>query len=374
MKIAILGTRGIPNHYGGFEQFAEIVSQKLLQRGHEVVVYNPDFHEFKGDNYNGVKIRRIYSPENAIGAAANFIYDFLCMKDALKLDFDVILECGYHSNAPSYYLLKKSSGPVVITNMDGLEWKRSKWNGFTRWLIKKLEKLAVKKSHYLVSDNVGIQKYYEREFGAKSEFIAYGAECVTDFNEAVTGKYGFTKGQYFLLIARLEPENNIEMVLDAYVKSGVKCPFAVIGNKNTKYGRYLQNRYLGTNVVFLGSIYDKPDLDSLRCYAAAYFHGHSVGGTNPSLLEAMASRAFIVAHDNEFNRSVLKENALYFDSVEGLAPLYGKLGGFDAEAKERMIDNNIQILKAEYSWDYITDRYERLFVKALEERNGKKSF
>ncbi len=121
MKVAILGTRGIPNSYGGFEQFAEYLSVGLVERGHSVTVYNTSFHEYPDTIYKGVSIRKIYSPEKRIGASANFIYDYLCLKDALQSDFDIIYELGYHSNAPSYCLLKKES-PVVITNMDGLEW------------------------------------------------------------------------------------------------------------------------------------------------------------------------------------------------------------------------------------------------------------
>ncbi|MGL4338732.1 MAG: DUF1972 domain-containing protein, partial [Turicibacter sp.] len=159
MKIAILGTRGIPNNYGGFEQFAEYLSLGLIKRGHEVSVYNPHFHPYKEISFNGVSIIKKFSPEKQIGASANFIYDFLCYKDAINKDFDVILECGYHSNAPSYFLKRKNKKPLLITNMDGLEWRRSKWNEFTRKLIKKLERIAVAKSDILVSDNLGIQEY-----------------------------------------------------------------------------------------------------------------------------------------------------------------------------------------------------------------------
>lgn len=363
MKIAILGTRGIPNHYGGFEQFAEIVSQKLHERGHEVIVYNPHFHEYKGGEYNGVIIRHIYSPEKYMGAAANFIYDWLCMKDALKLKPDVILECGYHSNAPSYCLLKKGVSPVVVTNMDGLEWKRSKWNKMTRRLIRRLEVMAVKKSDVLVSDNIGIRDYYRRDFGAESEFIAYGAECVDTFNPDSIKKYNLEKNRYYLLIARLEPENNIEMILDAYAMSGQDIPFIVIGNKNTKYGMYLQNRYKNVNVVFLGSIYEKELLDSMRCLAKAYFHGHSVGGTNPSLLEAMASHAFIIAHDNEFNRSVLGDNALFFSERGQLAELMRSLDSRAETQRSAMIEGNLKTIREHYSWNHITDLYESLFFR-----------
>lgn len=370
MKIAILGTRGIPNNYGGFEQFAEYLSVGLVNRGHDVTVYNPHFHSYSKETFQGVKIRYIYSPENWLGAAANFIYDFLCLRDALKMDYDIILECGYHSNAPSYYLMGKRSRPVLVTNMDGLEWARSKWNLPTRALIKRLEKMAIQRSHYLVSDNKGIQNYYQSVFNAESAFIPYGAELVTKIDLQYLNNYSLSKNSYYLLIARLEPENNIEMILDGYIISeSQNYPFIVIGNFNNKYGRYLIEKYTNTSVRFIGSIYDKSALDTLRYYARIYFHGHSVGGTNPSLLEAMASQAFIAAHDNEFNRSVCEDNAIYFSSPKEVMLL---MRDYESGHENEILlfkKNNLNLIDSKYRWEYIIEQYESLFnacVKNLE--------
>lgn len=363
MKIAILGTRGIPNNYGGFEQFAECLSVLLVKLGHQVTVYNPHFHEYNQESYKNVNIRKIFSPEKYIGASANFIYDYLCLKDALKENNDVLLECGYHSNAPSYFLMRKRKRPVLITNMDGLEWKRSKWNYFTRWLIKKLEKMAVRKSHYLVSDNIGIYKYYKDHFGVESSCIAYGATPVVAFDEQYINSYGVRPDDYFMLIARLEPENNIEIILDGYLLSGSKLPFLVIGNYETGYGTILKNKYKADNIIFVGSLYKKEMLDSLRYYAKAYFHGHSVGGTNPSLLEAMASKALIVAHNNVFNKAILKGNALFFSKSQDVANIINSLDEFKnvQEFKEK----NYQLIEQEYSWEKIATMYEQLFQEAV---------
>lgn len=368
MNIAILGTRGIPNNYGGFEQFAEMISVELAKRGHKVTVYNPHFHPYKEDIFHGVKIKRAYSPENLIGAAANFIYDFLCFRDALKQDFDIILECGYHSNAPSYYLKGKKNKAVLITNMDGIEWKRSKWGGLTKWLIRKLEKIAVRKSDYLVSDNIGIQDYYKKYFGKDSEFIAYGANPVNDYDKKALEKYSLKENEYFMLIARLEPENNIEIILDGYTMAKNDYPFIVIGNHNTKYGSYLKKKYAGHNIRFIGGIYDKSMLDNLRCFSIVYFHGHSVGGTNPSLLEAMASRAFIAAHDNPFNKSVLKENAIYFKTPERVKEIIERTYPVTDEKRELFKNKNINIIALEYSWKHITDLYEDMFKRTFEKK------
>lgn len=367
MKIAILGTRGIPNSYGGFEQFAEYLSVGLVKLGHSVTVYNVHFHEYDQLEFKGVIIKKIYSPEKQIGAAANFVYDYLCLKDALKQDFDIIYEAGYHSNAPSYYLLKRNS-PIVITNMDGIEWKRSKWNYFTRQLIQKLEKIAVRKSDYLVSDNLAIQEYYKKEFGKDSFCIAYGADLVEYFDEGLISHYNVTTNNYFLLIARLEPENNIEMILDGYLLSDDVRPFLVIGNAETKYGRYLQEKYSNTAILFLGGVYDKNVLDSLRHHCALYFHGHSVGGTNPSLLEAMASGALIASHDNKFNKSVLNINALYFVNDKDVTSIIRSLDSWgDNEKKVFIANNKAQIINS-YSWKSIVFQYENLFIEILKKK------
>ena len=363
MNIAILGTRGIPNNYGGFEQFAEYLSVGLVDRGHQVTVYSPHFHPYQEKNFRGVTIQHVYSPEHLIGAAANFTYDFQCMQHALKQGFDVLLECGYHSNAPSYYLMKGRKKPVLITNMDGLEWKRSKWNKFTRWLILQLEKVAVKKSHILVSDNKGIQDYYKRAYNAESVCIPYGADLIHDFKEETLSAYKLQKEQYYLLIARLEPENNIETILDGYALATSEMPpMLVVGNHETAYGVYLKKKYADyKNIRFLGAIYDFSQLNDLRCYAKAYFHGHSVGGTNPSLLEAMASNAPIVAHDNIFNQSVLKEDAYYFTTKETIRDFL--LSPTDKAFTQQAIRNNRSKIEHEYTWNAIIDQYEALFTQ-----------
>lgn len=367
MKIAILGTRGIPNSYGGFEQFAEYLSVGLVKLGHSVTVYNVHFHEYDQPEFRGVIIRKIYSPEKQIGAAANFVYDYLCMKDALKQDFDIIYEAGYHSNAPSYYLLKENS-PIVITNMDGIEWKRSKWNYFTRQLIKRLEKIAVRKSDYLVSDNPAIQEYYKEVFNAESFCVAYGADIVEHFDEELLASYNVTANNYFLLIARLEPENNIEMILDGYVLSADVRLFLVIGNTDTKYGRFLQTKYRNTNIHFLGAVYKKEILDSLRYYCTLYFHGHSVGGTNPSLLEAMASQALIASHDNKFNKSVLNNNTLYFVKDKDVASIICNVNSLGDDKRQIFIENNKAQIINNYSWKSIIFQYDSLFREVLKKK------
>jgi len=363
MKIAILGTKGIPNNYGGFEQFAEYISIKLVERGHAVTVYNPSFHPFAETKFNGVTIISKYNPEGLVGSVANFIYDFLCLKDALRRDFDIIYEAGYHSVAISYRLLniRNRKRPVVITNMDGLEHKRSKWSPLTRALIKKLEKIAVKESPVMISDNLGIKEYYLSNFDAESFFIPYGADPVEVFDSGYLQTYLVEKLDYFILVARLEPENNIEAILDGYVLSSTKKSFIVVGNHKTPYGKHLIRKYLGNAIQFAGGIYNKHELDSLRHFSLAYFHGHSVGGTNPSLLEAMACQSFIVAHDNPFNKSVLFESAHYFKSKVEVKEIIDKISFLRDTQLASFKTENLERIKTLYNWDNIVCQYEDLF-------------
>ncbi|MFN0189077.1 MAG: DUF1972 domain-containing protein, partial [Bacteroidia bacterium] len=273
MRIAILGTRGIPNNYGGFEQFAEYLSLGLVKSGHEVTVYSPHFHPFDKNEFNGVKIIHIYSPETLLGGFANFIYDFLCLNDAYNTGFDIVYELGYGSSAISYFLLQfKKRRAILITNMDGLEWKRQKWSWIVQWLTKKSEKIAIRFSDHLVSDNIGIQNYYLAAHKKESVFLPYGAELINEFEEHVLNQYQLRTKEYFLLIARLEPENNIELIIKGYLISNAPCPLIIIGNVGNRYGRYLVENYKSKKVVFLGGIYNKQAIDSLRHFSKAYLH------------------------------------------------------------------------------------------------------
>lgn len=363
MKIAILGTRGIPNKYGGFEQFAEYLSVGLVKRGHDVTVYNPHFHDYKKKKFEDVNIEYVYSPEDKLGAAANFIYDFFCLRDALKKNYDIILECGYQSVSVSYFLTPINKS-IIVTNMDGLEWKREKWSPLIKRLTKKFEKWGVKKSHALVSDNEGIREYLLNEYGKDSYMIPYGAEDFKNIDRNLISDIEKTGDEYFLLIARLEPENNIEMILDGYVNSNSDTPFLVVGNHHTKYGDYLKNKYKLNNIKFLGGIYDAEKVNNLRYFSKAYFHGHSVGGTNPSLLEAMACNCLIIAHDNEFNKSVLNGIGLFFENKFDVSEYIKDLKESSLQADEFKRENKI-LINTTYSWDNIINQYEQLFEKLV---------
>ena len=239
--------------------------------------------------------------------------------------------------------------------MDGLEWKREKWSPFVKKITKWFERIAAKNSPFLISDNKGIQDYLKEKYNAESSLIPYGADEV-DPDQSFIKYYNVKPFAYFLLIARLEPENNIEIILDGYVKSKIDSLFLVVGNTETTYGNFLKDKYKDSGVVFLGGIFNKEHLDSLRGFAQCYFHGHSVGGTNPALLEAMAAKSFIFAHDNVFNRDVLEHNAFFFRNDTEIKEMLLNFNNL-ALKKAGMIDNNSKKIRNKYCHKNIIKQY-----------------
>ena len=361
MKIAILGTRGIPNYYGGFEQFAEFFSVYLVEKGHEVYCYNSHNHPFQEKHFYGVHLLHQHDPEYKYGTFGQFIYDYNCILDARKRDFDIILQLGYTSNSIWFFLLPKK--PIIITNMDGIEWKRSKYNLLVQQFLRFAERLAAMSSDYLVSDSIGIQKFLKKRYHKESTYIAYGAHPFNEPNEDILKEYDVRKGNFNMIMARFEPENNFEMVLDGVVKSAVSTPILVIGNHNTKYGEVLKNKYKNqSSIRFLGAIYNLEHLNNLRYFSKLYFHGHSVGGTNPSLLEAMASQALVLAHNNDFNRGILKENSYYFSDAEEVKNLLLTIKKND---NLQFIQNNFEAIVNEFNWEKINGEYLQLFEQCM---------
>ncbi|WP_447642215.1 MULTISPECIES: DUF1972 domain-containing protein [Chitinophagaceae] len=360
MKIAIIGTRGIPNNYGGFEQFAEYLSVGLVKRGHEVTVYNSHNHVFQGDNWNGVQIIHKWDPEKKIGTAGQFLYDLGCIWNTRKHKFDIILQLGYTSSTVWGWLLPRKKS-VVATNMDGIEWRRSKFSPRVQKFLKWAESLAIKYSDHLISDSKGVQRYLMTQYEAPSIYIPYGAEVFKNADEKVLDKYDLKPYQYNMLIARLEPENSIDKILDGVVLSKDKLPFLVIGNYDKAYGDFLLNRFKDyPQIRFLSSIYDINILDNLRYYSRMYFHGHTVGGTNPSLLEAMASSCTICAHKNVFNETILGPDAYYFLDSKEVAGFLDK-----KELSPSFVPNNIRKIETLYTWDNIINQYEDFFKRIV---------
>lgn len=365
MNIAIIGTRGIPNYYGGFEQFAQYLSLGLVKKGHQVTVYNSKHHPYQDKTWNGVNIIHCYDPEDKYGTAGQFIYDLNCIRNTRKHNYDIILQLGYTSSSVWGWLLPFHKS-IITTNMDGLEWKRSKFSKPVQKFLLHAERTAVKYSHHLISDSLGVQKYLDLKYNRETTYIPYGADLIQNPDDSCLANYGLKPFAYNMLIARLEPENNIEMVLDGHVLSGSTTPFLVIGNHKTSYGQFLKGKYKKTpSIRFLGGIYDIDILNNIRYYSKLYFHGHSVGGTNPSLLEAMASHALICSHQNIFNRSILEGNALYFSTIEEVTRLIQEV---KKEEHQDMVEINAQKIANRYSWPKIINQYLEHFMLIKEER------
>lgn len=361
MKIAIIGTRGIPNHYGGFEQFAEFLSVGLVEKGHEIFVYNSHSHPFQENKFKRVHIIHCKDPEDKLGTFGQFIYDFNCIMDARKKNFEIILQLGYTSSSVWSRLFPKKS--ILVTNMDGLEWKRTKYSNLVKKFLIYAERLAVKHSDYLISDSIGIQFYLLEKYKKNSNYIPYGAHIFEKPDSHALLNYKLTEFNYDLLIARLEPENNIETILNGVTRSECSRPFLVIGKHKTKYGEYLKNKFNSEKILFLGGIYNQNMLNNLRYFSNLYFHGHTVGGTNPSLLEAMASSALICAHENVFNKTILGKDALYFTSADDIRKILNETIKKDFP---HFINHNQNKIKEIYSWDKIILQYESFFQEILE--------
>jgi glycosyltransferase involved in cell wall biosynthesis len=360
LKIAILGTRGIPNQYGGYEQAATSLAAGLAQKGHFVTVYNSHNHPYHDKNWNNVEIIHCYDPEYLTGTVGQFIYDLNCIFHARRKNYDAILQMGYTSSSIWGRFYPKKT--LIISNMDGLEWKRSKYSAAVQHFLRYAEKLAIKYSDYYIADSPAIQNYLLEKYKISSEYIPYGAAIYNNEDKDVLNAYDISPGNYCLLIARMEPENNIETILNGFLASASDKKFIVVGNTNNQYGKNLRNKFgTATSIRFIGALYDQSKLHSLRAFSSIYFHGHSVGGTNPSLLEAMASRALIVAHDNPFNKTVLGMDGYYFSSAGDIENIIRTVMG--DETNKRMIRNNLEKIKEHYNWEKVIEQYENFIFQ-----------
>jgi glycosyltransferase involved in cell wall biosynthesis len=365
LYIGILGTRGIPNHYGGFEQFAQYLSAGLVQKGHSVAVYCSHTHPFQEESWNGVQLIHCTDPVQRYGTAGQFLYDRNCNRDSQHRNFDIILHLGYTSD--SIWYKKWAAGAIHIVNMDGLEWKRSKYNLLTRIFLKKAEALAAKHADWLVADSTAIQQYLQTKYQREAAFIPYGATIFSNPDVTVLTAYDVKPGAYCLAIARMEPENNIEMIIKGYLASAVTFPLLLVGDTGTRYGKYLHSTYTDPRIRFTGGMFDEIALNQLRYYSLLYFHGHSAGGTNPSLLEAMACGCHVIAHDNEFNKAVTGTAAGYFKDPAALTRLLNEpLSAIEAESRKLA---NIERIRNSYSHAQIISQYESLMLEAVLKRS-----
>ncbi|WP_312188633.1 DUF1972 domain-containing protein [Leclercia sp.] len=352
-KVAVVGTVGVPACYGGFESLVQnLVDYQSKEIDYQVFCSSKKYDK-KLERYRTAEL--IYLPVNANGPSS-ILYDILCLFVCLIKRPDVVLILGVSGCIflPLYRLFSKSR---VITNIDGLEWRRNKWSPLAKWFLKKSEKLAVMYSEVVISDNQAIAEYVEKEYGRKSEVIAYGGDHAVTLDDEKVNNNNIAQ-KYFFALCRIEPENNIDMILESFAVSGEYLKF--MGNwNNSTYGLELKNKYgVFSNIEILDPDYDISNLYILRKNCTAYIHGHSAGGTNPSLVEAMHFSIPVIAFDCSFNRYTTDNMALYFsDSVSLQNSVNELLKGYAPN-----MGSNLKVYANEkYCWKNIAAFYERLF-------------
>ena len=357
-SIALLGTRGAPARYGGFETCVEEVGARLAERGHAVRVYCRQGNRRDDDHphwYRGMQLihrsavskRSLETLSHTASSAAHLI--------ANRTDVAIVFNAA---NAPVLPALRAARIPVA-THVDGLEWQRAKWGPIGTRYYRAVERLSVRWSDALIADAQGIADHYMSRFSADTELISYGAPEVVLSNHGRLEKLGLIQGGYHLVVARFEPENHVDVIVDAYTRSSADKPLIVVGS--APYSDEYIARVHGLadqRVRFLGGVWDQDLLDDLYAGASTYLHGHSVGGTNPSLLRAIGAGAATTAFDVVFNREVLGDAGMFFTGADDLVSLIEATEANDAELNTR----KSRSLKraSHYNWDDVADRYEIL--------------
>ncbi|RZJ47475.1 MAG: glycosyltransferase [Brevundimonas sp.] len=323
LKVGLIGTRGLPNVHGGFERFAELLVEDPRWQGADIefVVYG----EYNDDRYNE------WTRQRNVGFTKNsrrFWFYFRSCILATR-ECDIVLCCSVPLSIFSYW--PGLFGKPLIMNPDGCEWRRTKWSTVGRWLIAAMYVPAIAAAKKVVIDAEALRSDFKLK--AKGIYIPYAAPdpTVHVLREETRVRAGVTR-PYVLVVARLEPENNVALVVDAFRSLGdCGADLIVVGNATTPHYHEVLASAASDNIHFVGGIYDQKMLDELRSNCIGYFHGHSVGGTNPSLLEALAAvRGRMLCHDNKYNREVAGSEAEYFDAPAKLA---GRITDVIAEAK-----------------------------------------
>lgn len=360
LRIAIVGSRGIPGNYGGFETFAEKLGEGLVDRGHKVSVYCPSSSSAMDDTwYNG--IRRVIVPTINTKSLEKISSAFLSCVHATFARYDIILFLGV---SPSIFAwLPRLAGKKLVMNIDGLEWKRRKWGKFASRFLKLSEEIASVICHTFIADSREIQKYIKDEYGKESCFIAYGAIPGCHEDEAVLAKHGLTKRGYFLQVCRLEPENNTDVVIREYVQTKSDLPLVILGD--APYADNYKQSLLtmaDSRINFLGSIYGHA-YDVLRSNAFTYIHAHEVGGTNPSLLEALAAGNCVVVLDVPFNLEVIGEAGLSFSKTPGSLKKVLEYLQDHPDIIPPLQQKATERIQEHYSWEKVVSDYEALFLR-----------
>jgi len=358
--LRILGTRGVPAAHGGFETFAEQLALYLVHRGWRVVVYcqidGPG--AVTTDTWRGVE--RVLIPVDLSGPKATIVFDWKAMLHASR-HHDVCLTLGYNTAVFCAWL--RLRGVPNVINMDGIEWARAKWSGVAKAWFWLNDLAGCRLGDHLVADHPSIADHLAtRVTRNKITMVPYGADPVTDADPGHVTSRDLVPGRYLTLVARPEPENSVLEAVQGFSRRPRGVKLAVIGAYQSGHAYHDAVRAAASDeVVFLGAIYDRPVLEALRFHSLAYVHGHRVGGTNPSLVEALAAGNPVIAQDNRFNRWVAGDAARYFEGAAGVADTLDTLladpqtlGAMSAAARRRAADA--------FAWTDVLAAYESLLL------------
>ena len=349
LKLAIIGTNGVPNQYGGFETLVEFLA-KYLNNRFDITIYCSKTQKTRVQEYCGCKLK--YLPLSANGAQG-ILYDALSVAiTSRKFDRVLILGC---SSILTIRLFRHYRRKFIL-NIGGVDWRRNKWGKVAKWMIHTAEKTCIPICPQIISDNEGIREYIKATYNKDSYLIEYGGDQVT--KEGITDdarkKYPFLNTSYALVVARIQSDNNVEMSITGCLKAGQ--PLVVVGNWNSSdYGRDLRLKYRDEkNLFLLDAIYDQKELNIIRSNASLYIHGHSGGGTNPSLVEIMNLEVPVICYGSIYNRYTTENKSRYFNDSEELAALIGCL---TVEDKNRITAAMREIADRRYQWRIIADKY-----------------
>lgn len=368
LRIAMIGTRGVPARYGGFETCVEEVGKRLTKKGHSITVYcRKGYYSQRPRYYRGMSL--CFLPNISNKVLDTLSHTFLSVLHALFRRYDVYM---VFNAANSIALIPlRLFGKNIVINTDGLEWKRSKWGIVGRSFYKISEKLACILSNRLISDSKGIKEYYLSRHNTESSKIAYGADIQKCEKPDIILEMGLRPFEYFLQITRFEPENNPLLTIEAFKRSNTGKKLVLVGGNpyHTEYVKKINAAsYDHDDILLPGFIYDEAVLRELWCFCFAYIHGNEVGGTNPALLQTMACGCFTMSIDVPFNRDVLNGCGKFFQKnvnsleyeMKWAVTHKSELAPYKAKAIDR--------ISTEYSWDKMAELYEKLFYSVSEGR------
>ena len=367
LHVAVIGTVGVPACYGGFESLVDNLLDFTPPNVEYTVFCSGKKYEKRLDSYKEAKL--VYLEMDANGKESIF-YDFKSMKLSVAANADIMLILGVSGCIFLPYIRRIFKGKI-ITNIDGLEWRRDKWKWYAKKLLKFSEKMAVKYSDIVIGDNKGITDYIKSEYSKivknkRVELIAYGGDQVSRVqDDSLFEKYPFCREPYSVTVCRIEPENNIHVILEAFSKMSDE-PLVFVGNwEKSEYGRSLKEKFsVYKNIHLLNPIYEPHIVNWLRSNARVYIHGHSAGGTNPSLVEAMNLSLPILAFDCVYNRATTEEKCLYWKIPDDLQNLMKKLCHSESDSeslREKIAREMGEAGKRLYSWERIARQYNELY-------------